>query len=47
MWEDNIKIYLKEMSWEGVDWINLALDRDHWKVFMNMIVNLIMNLPVS
>jgi hypothetical protein len=23
-WEDNIKIYLQEVGWEGVDWIDLA-----------------------
>jgi hypothetical protein len=28
--EDNIKTHFKEIEWEGVDWIHLALDRDHW-----------------
>jgi hypothetical protein len=46
-WEDNIKMDLKDMRWEGVGWINLALDRDHWRVFVNTIVNLIMNLSDS
>jgi hypothetical protein len=27
-WEDNIKIYLKGLEWEGVNWINVAKDRD-------------------
>jgi len=27
-WEDNIKISLKEISWEGVDWIDLVQDKD-------------------
>jgi len=26
-WEDNIKIDLAEIGWEGSDWIDLALDR--------------------
>jgi hypothetical protein len=26
--EDNIKTDLKEVGWRGIDWINLALDRD-------------------
>jgi hypothetical protein len=26
-WEDNIRMYLRETEWEGVDWIHLALDR--------------------
>jgi hypothetical protein len=28
-WEDNIKMDFKEVGWEGVDWIDLAQDRDH------------------
>jgi hypothetical protein len=28
-WEDNIKIYLKGMEWEGVNWINVAQGRDN------------------
>jgi hypothetical protein len=27
IWEDNIKIDVNEMGWEGVDSINLALSR--------------------
>jgi hypothetical protein len=26
-WENNFKIHLKEILWEGVDWIDLAQDR--------------------
>jgi hypothetical protein len=26
-WEDNIKMYLREIEWEDVDWIHLAQDR--------------------
>jgi hypothetical protein len=26
-WEDNIKLNLKEMGWENVEWIHLAQDR--------------------
>jgi hypothetical protein len=28
-WEDNIRMDLKEIVWEGVDWIYLAQDREH------------------
>jgi hypothetical protein len=28
MWEDNIKIDLREIGWGGMDWIDLAQDRD-------------------
>jgi hypothetical protein len=27
-WQDNIRMDLREIGWEGVDWINLAQDRD-------------------
>jgi hypothetical protein len=26
-WEDNIKMYLRETGWEGVDWMHLAQNR--------------------
>jgi hypothetical protein len=39
-WQDNIKIDLREIGWGGMDWINLAQDRDRWKAFLNTIMNL-------
>jgi hypothetical protein len=29
-WEDNIRMDLWEIGWEGVDWMYLAQDRDQW-----------------
>jgi len=29
-WEDNIKMILREVGCEGMDWIDLAQDRDRW-----------------
>jgi hypothetical protein len=29
-WEHNINMNLREIGWGGMDWINLALDRDQW-----------------
>ena len=29
-WDDDIKIDLKEIGWEGVHWINLAQERNKW-----------------
>jgi hypothetical protein len=26
--EDNIEMYLQKLRWEGMDWIDLAVDRD-------------------
>jgi hypothetical protein len=39
---DNIKIDLREIEKDGVDWIDLANDRDQWRV----LVNTVMDLPV-
>jgi hypothetical protein len=30
-WEDNIKMDLKEVGWEGVDWTDMAQDRKRWR----------------
>jgi hypothetical protein len=37
---DNIKIDLRETGWDGMDWINLAQDRDQWRALVNMVMNL-------
>jgi len=39
-WEDNIKIDLQEVGCEGVDWIELAQDRDRWRAVVNAVMNL-------
>jgi hypothetical protein len=39
-WEDNIRTDFREVGWEGVDWIHLAEDRDQWRVFVNIAINL-------
>jgi len=40
MGEYNIRIDLREVGWEGVDWIRLAQNRDQWWVIVNAIMNL-------
>jgi hypothetical protein len=40
-WEDNIKMDLREVGWEGMDWINLAKDRDRWRTLVNAVMNLL------
>jgi hypothetical protein len=30
-WEDNIKMGLKEVGCGGMDWIEMAQDRDRWR----------------
>jgi hypothetical protein len=39
-WEDNIKLDIREIGRGGVDWIDLAQDRDKWKVLVNTVMNL-------
>jgi len=39
-WEDNIKMDLQEMGCEGMDWINVAQDRDRWRTLVNTVMNL-------
>jgi hypothetical protein len=39
-WEDNIKIDLRETGCGGMDWIDLAQDRDQWRAPVNMVMNL-------
>jgi hypothetical protein len=36
---DNIKIVLREIAWDGMDWIDLAQDMDQWRALVNMVVN--------
>jgi hypothetical protein len=37
---DDIKIDLREIEWEGVDWVDLAQDRDQWRAVVNTVMNL-------
>jgi hypothetical protein len=34
--EDNIKMDLGEVDWNGMDWIDLAQDRDQWRALVNI-----------
>ena len=39
-WEDNIKMDLQEVGCGGMDWIELARDRDRWRALVNAEMNL-------
>jgi len=39
-WEDNIKMDLQEVGCGGIDWIELAQDRDRWRTLVNAVMNL-------
>jgi hypothetical protein len=41
-WEDNTKMYRREIVWEFVDWMRLAQNTDHWLA----VVITVMNIPV-
>jgi hypothetical protein len=39
-WEDNINMDLQEAGCGGMDWIELARDRDRWRALANAVMNL-------
>jgi hypothetical protein len=39
-WVHNIKMDLREIGWDGVDWIELAQDRDQWRALVNTVMSL-------
>jgi hypothetical protein len=39
-WVNNIKIDLRELGWDHMDWIDLAQDMNQWKALVNRAVNL-------
>jgi hypothetical protein len=40
VWVNNIKMDLRGIGWDGMDWINLAQDRDQWRALVNTVMNL-------
>jgi hypothetical protein len=43
-WEDNIKMDLQDVRCGGMDWIDLAQDRDLWRAVVNAVMNLLVQL---
>jgi hypothetical protein len=39
-WEDNIKMDVGEVEWGGMEWNDLAEDRDEWRALANAVMNL-------
>jgi hypothetical protein len=39
-WVDNIKMNLREIGWDGMDWICLAQDCDRWRALVSTVMNL-------
>jgi len=39
-WEDNIKMDPQKVGCGGMDWIDLAHDRDRWRTLLDAVMNL-------
>jgi hypothetical protein len=39
-WVDNIKMDLREIRWNGMNWIDVAEDGDQWRALVNTVMNL-------
>jgi hypothetical protein len=39
-WVDNIEMDLREIGCGGMNWINLAQDRDQWRALVDTVMNL-------
>jgi hypothetical protein len=39
-WVDNIKMDLRRIGWGGMNWIDLAQDRDQWRALVKTVMNL-------
>jgi hypothetical protein len=39
-WVDNIRMDLREIGWDGVDWMDIAQDRGQWRALVNTVLNL-------
>jgi hypothetical protein len=39
-WVDNIKMDLRDIGWDDMDWIDLIQDRDQWRTLVNTVMNL-------
>jgi hypothetical protein len=39
-WENNTKMAIQAVEWGGMDWIDLAQDRDKWRALVNAVMNL-------
>jgi hypothetical protein len=46
-WEDGIRMYLREACWGSVDLIQMAQDRDRWRIHVNTVMNLRVLAPRS
>jgi hypothetical protein len=38
-WVDNIKMDVREIVWDVMDWIDLSQDKDQWRTLVNRVMN--------
>jgi hypothetical protein len=38
--DGSIKMNLREIEWDAMDWIHLAQHRDHWWALLSMVMNI-------
>jgi hypothetical protein len=47
MWDDGIRMDIREIGLRGVDWIRLSQDRDRWRAVVSAVMNLRILAPRS
>jgi hypothetical protein len=40
VWEDNIRMDLKEIGWKYLGWMDVAHDKEKWRAFVNTVMDL-------
>jgi hypothetical protein len=40
-WIDNVKIDLRDIRWDAMDWIDLVQNRDKWRALVSTVMNLL------
>jgi hypothetical protein len=46
-WVNSIEMYLRMRGWGGMDWIDLAVDRDQWRTLVNTVMNVLVPSDVG
>jgi hypothetical protein len=39
-WMDTVKMDLREIGWDDMDWIDVVQDKDQWRALVNTVMNL-------
>jgi hypothetical protein len=41
LWVHNIKMDLREIDWDDIEWMNLAKDREQWRAPLSTVMKLL------